>query len=63
MFNHQGKNLSKEDVLYEQASVGVSVLEIQKKGNEWAVVLDSKYNRRIDANTKMEVSGAAKKKF
>ncbi len=61
MFNHQGKNLSKEDVLYEQASVGVSVLEIQKKGNEWAVVLDSKYNRRIDANTKMEVSGAAKK--
>ncbi len=31
MFNHQGKNLSKEDVLYEQASVGVSVLEIQKR--------------------------------
>lgn len=23
--------------------------------------LDSKYNRRIDANTKMQVSGAAKK--
>jgi len=61
MFNHQGKNLSKEDILYEQASVGVSVFEIEKKGNDWAVVLDSKYNRRIDANTKMEVSGAAKK--
>ncbi|EMD1346803.1 PhoX family phosphatase [Campylobacter coli] len=61
MFNHQGKNLSKEDVLYEQASVGVSILEIEKKGDDWTVVLDSKYNRRIDANTKMQVSGAAKK--
>lgn len=61
MFNHHGKNLSKEDVLYEQASVGVSILEIKKKGDDWTVVLDSKYNRRIDANTKMQVSGAAKK--
>ncbi|EAH5381664.1 PhoX family phosphatase [Campylobacter jejuni] len=61
MFNHHGKNLSKEDVLYEQASVGVSILEIEKKGDDWTVVLDSKYNRRIDANTKMQVSGAAKK--
>ncbi len=31
MFNHHGKNLSKEDILYEQASVGVSILEIEKK--------------------------------
>ncbi|EAJ8644859.1 PhoX family phosphatase [Campylobacter coli] len=61
MFNHHGKNLSKEDILYEQASVGVSILEIEKKGDDWTVVLDSKYNRRIDANTKMQVSGAAKK--
>ncbi|HED7881114.1 TPA: PhoX family phosphatase [Campylobacter coli] len=61
MFNHHGKNLSKEDVLYEQASVGVSILKIEKKGDDWTVVLDSKYNRRIDANTKMQVSGAAKK--
>lgn len=61
MFNHQGKNLSKEDILYEQASVGVSVFEIEKNGDDWRVVLDSKYNRRIDANTKMEVSGIAKK--
>ncbi len=61
MFNHQGKSLSKEDILYEQASVGVSVFEIQKNGKNWNVILDSKYNRRIDANTKMEVSGPAKK--
>lgn len=61
MFNHHGKNLSKEDILYEQASVGVSIVEIEKKGDDWAVVLDSKYNRRIDANTKMQVGGGAKK--
>ncbi|MPV82802.1 PhoX family protein [Campylobacter hepaticus] len=60
MFNHQGKNLNKEDVLYEQASVGVSIFEIQKNINDWTVVLDSKYNRRIDANTKIKVSGSAK---
>ncbi|MBM0260920.1 hypothetical protein JNW89_34055 [Micromonospora sp. 4G55] len=31
MFNHHGKNLSKEDILYEQASVGVSNLRNRKK--------------------------------
>ncbi|MBF7048245.1 PhoX family phosphatase [Campylobacter volucris] len=60
MFNHQGKDLTLDDVLYEQASLGVSILEIQKEKDQWSVVLDSKYNRRIDANTKMSVSGPAK---
>lgn len=60
MFNHQGKDLTLDDVLYEQASLGVSILEIQKEKDQWSVVLDSKYNRRIDANTKMSVSGLAK---
>lgn len=61
MFRHHGKNLSKNDVLYEQASLGVSIVEVEKKGDYYEVVLDSKYNRRIDANTKMRVSGGAKK--
>ncbi|EGK8036677.1 PhoX family phosphatase [Campylobacter lari] len=60
MFKHQGKNLSLEDILYEQANLGVSVFEIKKEKDQWSVVLDSKYNRRIDANTKMSVSGPAK---
>ncbi|WP_257928375.1 phosphatase, PhoX family (DUF839 domain) [Campylobacter lari] len=63
MFNHQGKNLSKNDILYEQASVGVSIFEIEKKGHDWVVVLDSQYNRRIDANTKIKISGVAKKEI
>lgn len=40
--------------------MGVSILEIEKK-MMIGLFLDSKYNRRIDANTKMQVSGAAKK--
>lgn len=60
MFTHQGKKLSKNDVLYEQANVGVSIFEIEKEDEFYSVVLDSKFNRRIDANTKMKVSGAAK---
>lgn len=60
MFKHQGKNLSLEDILYEQANLGVSIFEIKKEKDQWSVVLDSKYNRRIDANTKMSISGPAK---
>lgn len=60
MFNHHGKELTKDDVAYEEASLGVTVFEVAKKGEFYEVVLDSKYNRRIDANTQMSVSGAAK---
>ncbi|MCV3382842.1 PhoX family phosphatase [Campylobacter sp. IFREMER_LSEM_CL292] len=60
IFKHQGKNLSLEDILYEQANLGVSIFEIKKEKDQWSVVLDSKYNRRIDANTKMSISGPAK---
>lgn len=47
---------------YEQASVGVSILEIEKK-MMIGLFLDSKYNHRIDVNTKMQVSEQLKKKF
>ncbi|EDP6318330.1 TPA: PhoX family phosphatase [Campylobacter jejuni] len=55
MFNHHGKNLSKEDILYEQASVGVSILEIEKKGddemNEFIYKFVSKHKYKKDADT------------
>lgn len=38
MFNHQGKELSKEDVLYEQKSLGVSIIEEKCKRK---VILES----------------------
>lgn len=61
MFNHNGKEMSKFDVLYEQNSMGVSIFEIEREKNGYyKIVLDSPYNRRITALTPMKVSGAAK---
>lgn len=61
MFNHQGKNMSLDDVRYEQNSIGVSIFEISKnKDGYYSVVLDSPYNRRITANTEMEIQGPAR---
>lgn len=60
MFNHKGKNMSLNDVKYEQNSVGVSIFEIKKDGDFYSIVKDSKYNRRITAQTPMKISGGAK---
>ncbi|MBM7454219.1 hypothetical protein HNR62_000043 [Oceanisphaera litoralis] len=60
MFPHQGKNMSAEDVKCAQAAHGVSVLTIKKQADGWRVEKDGKYNRRIDANTPMAISGPAK---
>lgn len=60
MFNHKGKNMTLNDVRYEQNSVGVTVFEIKKDGGFYSVVKDSKYNRRITAHTLAKISGGAK---
>ncbi len=60
LFDHQGKSLSKDDVLKAQYAHGVSVLEIRKGSNNyWSLVKDSKYNRRIHVQTEMELTGPA----
>lgn len=57
MFNHNGKNMTLDDVRYEQNSLGVSIFEIKKdKNGDFNIVKVSKYNRRITAHTPMEVS-------
>lgn len=61
MFNHNGKKMSKDDVLYEQKSVGVTVVEVKRqKNNSYKIVKNSKYNRRIDALTPMLLTGVVK---
>ena len=59
LFAHQGIKLSAEDVKTAQAAVGVSIIEIQRKNNDWVVNPSSPYNRRIDANQPMKASGPA----
>ncbi len=59
LFDHQGRMLTADDVKKAQAAHGVSILEIEKKGARWSVVVDSSYNRRITANTRMELTGPA----
>ncbi|PSH64856.1 dTDP-glucose 4,6-dehydratase [Phyllobacterium brassicacearum] len=41
----------------EMAAHGGSVVEIKKEGGKWQVVMDGKLNRRITANTEMQLSG------
>ncbi|MBY5707446.1 PhoX family phosphatase [Rhizobium leguminosarum] len=51
--------LSKEQVDVEMAAHGGTIVEIRKTGGKWQVVADGKYNRRITANTPMEITGTA----
>jgi hypothetical protein len=48
-----------EAVAVMRASVGVSVLELERNGASWQFVGDSSLNRRITADTPMEFSGPA----
>jgi secreted PhoX family phosphatase len=53
------KQLSKQQVEVQVAAQGFSITEIAKEGNQWRVVKDSKYNRRISGNAPMRISGPA----
>lgn len=43
----------------EMAAHGGSVIEIRRDNGKWSVVPDSKYARRIDASTPLDISGPA----
>lgn len=53
------KGITKELIDIEMMAHGGSVLEIRKANGKWAVVADSKYARRITAETEMAISGPA----
>jgi secreted PhoX family phosphatase len=51
---------SLEEVQLAQAAQGITVAELaQDTLGQWSVVLDSEFNRRIDHNTPMTISGPA----
>ncbi len=52
-------DMTPELVDIEMAAHGGAVIEIRRENGKWQVVRDSKYARRIDASTPMEISGPA----
>ncbi|WP_419737381.1 PhoX family protein [Pseudomonas sp. COR18] len=59
LYAHGGQPQSLEDVHKAQASEGVSVIEIQRKDDQWHFVQGSPYNRRIHGNTPIRIGGPA----
>ena len=59
LYPHGGLPASAADVHKAQASEGVSVIEIQRKGDGWQFMQNSPYNRRVHGNTPIRVSGPA----
>jgi secreted PhoX family phosphatase len=53
------KQLSQQQVEVQIAAQGFSIVEVAKEGNQWRVVKDSRYNRRISGNAPMRISGPA----
>lgn len=51
--------MTKDIIDVEMAAHGGTIVEIRKTGGKWAPVLNSKYNRRVTATTKMMLSGPA----
>ena len=47
------------DVNKGKAAHGVSVMEVKQQGGKWQVVKDSPFNRRITADSPMELTGPA----
>jgi hypothetical protein len=57
--NDAAEKMTPAELEIEQMTVGLSVVEIKKHGNEWRVVPDSKYARRFTPQTEFEITGPA----
>jgi secreted PhoX family phosphatase len=51
--------MTRELVEIEKAAHGGAVIEIKRENGKWHVVADSKFARRIDADTPMDITGPA----
>ncbi len=49
-----------DDVRKGKAAHGISIVEISKKMGRWSIVVDSSFNRRITADSPMEITGPAR---
>lgn len=55
-----GKPEGPDDVRKGKAAHGVTICEIAQKDGRWSIVKDSPFNRRITADTTMEITGPAR---
>ena len=55
----EGKAETDDDVSKGKAAHGVTVVEVARTDDGWAVVADSPYNRRITPDTAMDITGPA----
>ena len=49
-----------DDVAKSKSGHGVSIVEIDRRDGQWGIVKDSPFNRRITADTPMEITGPAR---
>ncbi len=54
------KPVGADDVRKAKAAHGVSIIEIKGNGAGWGLVTDSPFNRKITADTPMEITGPAR---
>ena len=54
-----GRIKTKEEVDKEKKSVGISVFRVKRENGEWKFINDENYNRMIDADTPVKISGKA----
>ena len=55
-----GVPMNADDAIKGKAAHGVTVCEIARVDGRWQVVVDSPYNRRITADTPMQITGPAR---
>ncbi|MGL6312887.1 PhoX family protein [Vibrio sp. WXL103] len=59
LYPHQGQSISRDDAFKAQAAHGVSIVELSKQDGTWRVNPNGRLNRRITANTEMDITGPA----
>nr|VFK37837.1 MAG: hypothetical protein BECKTC1821E_GA0114239_1001115 [Candidatus Kentron sp. TC] len=59
LFPHRGKKMTAGEVKKAQAVHGVGIVEIRKENGHWRIDPNGERNRRITANTPMEIRGPA----
>lgn len=55
----EGKFETDDDILKGKAAHGVTVVEVKRDGDNWGIVKDSEFNRRITPDTPMDITGPA----